>query len=109
MKASRISPPEDLAPSLRPSLLTFLNSRSSSLQLEVVPVFTSHEDAGVAVLQFKVMDALEDLRKGLSALEVQMAVIGGLGQAVAAVVDTDQVLVRLLGRQLMPSERDESN
>jgi hypothetical protein len=55
------------------------------------------------------MDAFEDLREGFAALEVQVAVVGGLGQALAAVVDTDQVLVRLLGRPTGPTESDESN
>ncbi|MNG05978.1 hypothetical protein D3C84_891960 [compost metagenome] len=66
------------------------------MQREVVPVFTAYEDAGIAVFQFKVMDALEDLRIGLPTLEVQVTVIGGLGQAAPAVVDANQVLVRLL-------------
>src|SRR5471030_1309622 len=68
------------------------------LQREVVPVLAPDEDTGVAVFQLKVMDALEDLREGLAALEVRVTVIGGLGQALATVVDTNKVLVRLLGR-----------
>ncbi|MOA37394.1 hypothetical protein D3C78_1589810 [compost metagenome] len=41
------------------------------------------------------MDALEDLREGFPSLEVQVPVIGGLRQALAAIVDTDQVFVGL--------------
>ena len=36
------------------------------LQFEVVPVFATDENTGVAVFQFKVMDALEDLREGFA-------------------------------------------
>lgn len=68
------------------------------LEFEVVPVFATDEHAGVAVLQFEVMDTLEDFREGFAALEVGVAVIGGLRQAVAAVVDADEVLVRALSR-----------
>ncbi|MNP07180.1 hypothetical protein D3C76_991970 [compost metagenome] len=63
------------------------------LQFEVVPVLAAQEHPAVAVLQFEVMDALEDLREGLTALEVQVAVVGGLRQALAAVVDPDQVRI----------------
>ncbi|MCY1413386.1 hypothetical protein D9M71_288160 [compost metagenome] len=68
------------------------------LQLEVVPVLAAQEDPGVLVFQFEVMHTLEDLREGLALLEVQVAVVGGLRQAAAAVVDPDEVLVRALGR-----------
>ncbi|MOA69501.1 hypothetical protein D3C78_1977320 [compost metagenome] len=44
------------------------------------------------------MNALEDFRKGFTALEVGVTVIGRLRQAVAAVVDADEVLVRALSR-----------
>jgi hypothetical protein len=44
------------------------------------------------------MNAFEDLRERLPALEVQVAVIGGLGQTVPTVVDADEVLVWRLGR-----------
>ena len=63
------------------------------LEFEVVPVLAPHKHTGVAVLQFQVVDALEDLRERLAALEVQVPVIGGLGQALAAVVGTDQVTI----------------
>src|SRR3546814_16632145 len=59
------------------------------------PVLAAHKHAGIAVLQFQVVDTLEDLRKGFPALEVQVTVVGGLGQALAAVVDADQVSVGL--------------
>ncbi|MNP54660.1 hypothetical protein D3C76_1492320 [compost metagenome] len=44
------------------------------------------------------MDALEDLRESFPALEVQVTVIRSLGQTLAAVVDTDEVLVGTFGR-----------
>ncbi|MCY1562988.1 hypothetical protein D9M68_1004600 [compost metagenome] len=44
------------------------------------------------------MDALEDLREGLALLEVQVAVVGGLRQPPAAVVDPDQIPVGIGGR-----------
>ncbi|MNE82626.1 hypothetical protein D3C80_1793640 [compost metagenome] len=65
------------------------------LEFEVVPVLATHEYTGVAVLELQVMDAFEDFREGFTALEVQVAVIGGLRQTFAAVVDANQVLVRL--------------
>ena len=65
------------------------------LEFEVVPVLAAHEYAGIAVLQLQVMDALEDLREGLTALEVQVAIVRSLRKPLAAVVDADQVLVRL--------------
>ncbi|MNE06207.1 hypothetical protein D3C80_987910 [compost metagenome] len=68
------------------------------LQFKVVPVFATDENTGIAVFQFKVMDALEDLRESFPALEVQVTVIRSLGQTLAAVVDTDEVLVGTFGR-----------
>ncbi|MCY1447993.1 hypothetical protein D9M71_646380 [compost metagenome] len=68
------------------------------LELKVVPVFATDEDAGVTVFQLKVMDALEDLREGFTAFEVQVTVIGSLGQAAAAVVDADEVFVGAFSR-----------
>ncbi|MNR64530.1 hypothetical protein D3C85_1872050 [compost metagenome] len=44
------------------------------------------------------MDALEDLREGFTALEVEVTVIGGLRQATTAIVDADEVLVGTFGR-----------
>ncbi|MNY22848.1 hypothetical protein D3C86_1564880 [compost metagenome] len=68
------------------------------LELEVVPVLATDEHAGVAVLQLQVVDALEDLREGLALLEVQVAVVRGLRQPVAAVVATDEVPVGIAHR-----------
>ncbi|MCY1376601.1 hypothetical protein D9M69_641080 [compost metagenome] len=45
------------------------------LQLEVVPVLAPHEHAAVAVFQFQIVDALEDLREGFTLLEVLAAVV----------------------------------
>ncbi|MCY1186637.1 hypothetical protein D9M73_275290 [compost metagenome] len=72
------------------------------LELEVVPVLAADEHTGIAVLELQVVDALEDLREGLTALEVQVAVVGGLRQAFAAVVDANQVLVRVGRRPAGP-------
>ncbi|MNG01115.1 hypothetical protein D3C84_840800 [compost metagenome] len=47
------------------------------LELEVVPVLAADEHAGIAVLQFKVVNALEDLREGLALLEILPPVITG--------------------------------
>ncbi|MCY1283343.1 hypothetical protein D9M70_322200 [compost metagenome] len=47
------------------------------LQLEVVPVLAADEHTAIAVLQFEVMQALEDLREGLALLEIQTTVIAG--------------------------------
>ncbi len=63
------------------------------LQLEVVPVLATEERAGVAVLEFEIVDALEDLREGFALLEVEPAVVGGLRRGVAAVAGADVVLV----------------
>ncbi|MNH02295.1 hypothetical protein D3C79_615300 [compost metagenome] len=63
------------------------------LQFEVIPVLATDEHAGVAVLELQVMDALEDLGEGFALLEVQVAIVGCLRQALAAVVHPDQVLV----------------
>ncbi|MCY1551664.1 hypothetical protein D9M68_880090 [compost metagenome] len=67
------------------------------LQLEVVPVLPAKKHAGIAVLQLQVVDALEYLREGLAALEVQTTIIAGLGEAGSTVGGTDQVLVDLAG------------
>lgn len=72
------------------------------LQFEVVPVLATHEHAGVAVLELQVMDALEYLREGFAFLEVQVAIVGGLRQPLAAIVDPDQVLVRVGSRPAGP-------
>ena len=68
------------------------------LEFKVVPVFATDENAGVAVFQLKVMDAFEDLRERFAALEVQVTIIGGLGQAAPAVVDADKILVGIFSR-----------
>jgi len=65
------------------------------LEFKVVPVLAAHKHAGVAVLQFQVMNTLEDLRERLAALEVQVTVIGSLGQALAAIVGADQITIGL--------------
>ncbi|MOA42116.1 hypothetical protein D3C78_1641430 [compost metagenome] len=46
------------------------------LQFEVVPVLAADEKAGITVLQFEVVDALEDAGDHLVLLEVQSAIIG---------------------------------
>ncbi|MCY1347383.1 hypothetical protein D9M69_334900 [compost metagenome] len=46
-------------------------------QFKVVPVLAAHKHAGIAVPQFEVMQALEDLREGLALLEIQTTVIAG--------------------------------
>ncbi|MCY1400485.1 hypothetical protein D3C76_323220 [compost metagenome] len=46
-------------------------------ELEVVPVLAAHKGAAVAVFQLQVMHALEDLREGLTLLEVQAVVVDG--------------------------------
>ncbi|MNP18535.1 hypothetical protein D3C76_1110210 [compost metagenome] len=61
------------------------------LQLEVVPVLAAHEYAAVPVLQFELVQALEDLREGLALLEVLAAIVGTAGEALAAIVFTDQL------------------
>ncbi|MNP28058.1 hypothetical protein D3C76_1210050 [compost metagenome] len=60
------------------------------LQLEVVPVFAPDKSAGVAVGQFEVMHALEDLRIGFTFLEILAPVVTGGREAGAAIVATDQ-------------------
>lgn len=72
------------------------------MQREVVPVFATHKDAGIAVFQLKVMDALEDLREGITLVEVQVAVIRGLRQTPATVVGTDQVFIATGSRPARP-------
>ncbi|MNL51630.1 hypothetical protein D3C87_1747410 [compost metagenome] len=54
------------------------------LQLEVVPVLATDEDAAIAILQFQVMDALEYLREGFALLEVQAVVVRQPGRRIAA-------------------------
>ncbi|MCY1457933.1 hypothetical protein D9M71_752700 [compost metagenome] len=68
------------------------------LELEVVPVLATDKYSGIAVLQFQVMDTLEDLRKGLALLEIQVAIVRGLRKPVAAIVTADQVLVGITYR-----------
>ncbi|MNN50861.1 hypothetical protein D3C81_1654680 [compost metagenome] len=53
------------------------------LQLEVVPVLAADERTTVAVLQFEVVQALEDLREGLALLEVQAVVVDGTARGLA--------------------------
>lgn len=72
------------------------------LEFEVVPVFAAQEHTGIAVLQFQIMNALEDLRKRLPTLEVQVTVIGRLRQTTPAVVGADQVLVGIGSRPARP-------
>ncbi|MNG30322.1 hypothetical protein D3C84_1159240 [compost metagenome] len=48
------------------------------LQLKVVPVLATHEHTDIAVLQLKVMDALEDFRERAVFLEIQPRIIRGL-------------------------------
>ena len=68
------------------------------LKLKVIPVLAPEKHTGVAVFQLKIVNALEDLRERFPALEIQMAIIGGLRQAVAAVIGTDEILVGILRR-----------
>ncbi len=105
MKASSSSAPEDLVQGLAAAVVDVLELAVLVLQLEVVPVLAAQEHTGIAVLQFEVMDALEDLRERFPTLEVQVAVVGGLGKSLAAVVHTDQVLVRLGGRPAGPDRQ----
>ncbi|MNJ38281.1 hypothetical protein D3C77_331240 [compost metagenome] len=65
------------------------------LQFEVVPVFPAQEDAGIAVLEFKIVKALEYLREGFAFLEVQVRVVRSLCQTIAAVVGADQIPIRV--------------
>ncbi|MNO45093.1 hypothetical protein D3C76_353500 [compost metagenome] len=53
------------------------------LQLEVVPVLATDERTAIAVLQFEVVQALEDLREGLALLEVQAVVVDGTARGLA--------------------------
>ncbi|MCY1436154.1 hypothetical protein D9M71_522700 [compost metagenome] len=78
---------------LAAAVVDVLEQAALVLQLEVVPVLAAQEHAGVLVFQFEVVDALEDLREGLALLEVQVAIVGGLRQPSAAVVDADQIAV----------------
>ncbi|MCY1546286.1 hypothetical protein D9M68_822750 [compost metagenome] len=83
---------------LAAAVVDVLEQAALVLQLEVVPVLAADEHAGVAVLEFEVMDALEDLREGLALLEIQVAIVGGLRQPPAAIVDPDQIRVGIGGR-----------
>ena len=60
------------------------------LEFEVVPVFAPHEHAGIAVLQFEVVDTLEDFREGFALLEIQPPVITGGRLSAAAIDRADQ-------------------
>ena len=64
------------------------------LGLEVVPVLAADKHPAVAVLQFQIVNTLEDLGEGLAALEVQSAIIIGLGRSLAAVAGAHQIRVR---------------
>src|SRR5690606_11633285 len=86
-------------------VVDILEQAALVLQFEVVPVLTADKDTGVTVLEFKVMDALEDLRKGLAFLEVQTTVIAGLRQAAPTVVDANQILVRIAHRPAGPDRQ----
>ena len=66
------------------------------LQFEVIPVFAPDEDAGVAVFQFKVMDALEDLQEGFPVLRSSKRPSLGLGQAMTTVVRAIRFLLGIL-------------
>ncbi|MCY1416393.1 hypothetical protein D9M71_318980 [compost metagenome] len=83
---------------LAAAVVDVLEQAALVLQLEVVPVLAAQEYTGVLVFQFEVMDALEDLREGLALLEIQVAIVGGLRQPPAAIVDPDQIRVGIGGR-----------
>ncbi|MCY1381024.1 hypothetical protein D9M69_688930 [compost metagenome] len=63
---------------LATAVVDVLERTALVFQLEVVPVLATNEHAGVAVLQLQVMDALENLREGLTLLEVQATVVACL-------------------------------
>src|SRR5690606_37256463 len=67
------------------------------LEFKVVPILATNKDAGIAIFQFKVMNALEYLGKGLALFKVQPAVVTGLSDACAAVVGTNQIFICILG------------
>ena len=63
------------------------------LELEVVPILATHEYPGVAVLQLKVVQPLEDLGEGLALLEVETPVIPGGRLARTASNGADQAFI----------------
>ncbi|MNC17720.1 hypothetical protein D3C75_656090 [compost metagenome] len=65
------------------------------LEFKVVPVLATHKRTGVAVLQFEVVNTLEDLREGFTLLEIQSPVVTGRRLAGAAVDDAHQGFIRI--------------
>ncbi|MNE38280.1 hypothetical protein D3C76_1186040 [compost metagenome] len=77
------------------------------LQFEVVPVLAAHEGAAVAVLQLKVMHALEDLREGLAFLEILPVVVRGTGSRLTAqAADVGRVDEFGIGAAYRPARTD---
>src|SRR5690606_36220717 len=60
-------------------------------EFEVIPVLAAAEGAAAAVAQFQIMHALEDLREGLTLLEVQPTVITRLRITGPTVVYANQI------------------
>ncbi|MNH25909.1 hypothetical protein D3C79_859340 [compost metagenome] len=46
-------------------------------EFEVIPILAAHEHAALAVFEFQVVYAFEDLREGFTFLEVQAVVVIG--------------------------------
>ncbi|MCY1390565.1 hypothetical protein D9M71_53860 [compost metagenome] len=63
------------------------------LELEVIPVLAPHKYTGIAVLEFQVMNPLEDLGEGFALAEVQAAVVAGARLSVTTITDTNQITV----------------
>ncbi|MCY1543854.1 hypothetical protein D9M68_796890 [compost metagenome] len=59
-------------------VVNVLEQTALIFQFEVVPVLAAYENTGIAVLQFKVVDAFENLREGLTLLEIQVAIVRSL-------------------------------
>jgi hypothetical protein len=79
------------------------------LQFEVVPILATDKHTGVAVLQLKVMDALEDLRERLALLEVQRPSSPVEDWPVPPLTKPTSELSASRMPQLAPTDSDESN
>ncbi|MNG05530.1 hypothetical protein D3C84_887250 [compost metagenome] len=73
------------------------------LQLEVVPILASDKHPGVAILQFEIVDPLEDLGEGFALLEVQPPVVTGRRLTGPAIDGAHQ---RLVGIAHAPARAD---
>src|SRR5690606_40964274 len=66
------------------------------LQLEVVPVLAANEGTTVAIAQFEVMHAFENLGEGLTPLEVQTTIVTNLGIASTTIGLPHQIRIRAI-------------